>query len=185
MVQPLPEGRVLTFRDLRVLGLLALGLAIATSSSPAAAETKTEKSFSGWTVTCIEPDNGTKSCSMIQSLATLDKQTNTKRVVMRWAISNTKSREQTQSVIVPTGVSIKEGVRLFLGEAEPIVIAYNFCGPRVCMGSSPLDAKFIAAIKASKKASASYVLGSKQLVQVPLDLTGFTEAYEYLVQQLA
>jgi invasion protein IalB len=151
----------------------------------AIAETKTEKTFGGWTVTCMEADKTPKSCSMIQSLATVDKQTNRKRIVMRWAISNNKSHEQTQAVVVPTGVSIKEGVRLFLGEAEPLVIAYSFCGPRVCIGSSPLDAKFLAAIKASKKASASYVLGSKQLVQVPLDLTGFSEAYDYFVQQLA
>jgi invasion protein IalB len=172
------------FRTIGLGGLVAATFAVAPSFQ-VSAETKTEKSFGGWKVTCIDPDNGAKSCSMIQSLITVDKQTNRKRVVMRWAISNTKSQEQTQSVIVPTGVSIKEGVRLFLGEAEPIVMPYNFCGPRVCIGSSPLDAKFIAAAKATKKASASYVLGSKQLVQVPLDLTGFAEAYDYLVQQLA
>jgi invasion protein IalB len=188
MVQPPPGGAVGVlggaFWGFSAVGLISIILAIA-GSPPAGAETKTEKSFGGWTVTCTEPDNGPKSCSMVQSLATVDKQTNSKRIVMKWAISNNKSHEQTQSVAVPTGVSIKEGVRLFLGEAEPIVIAYSFCGPKQCFGSSPLDAKFIAAIKASKKASASYVLGSKQLVQVPLDLSGFAEAYEYLVQQLA
>ena len=168
----------------RVFCLPVMSLTVL-SPLAANAETKTEKTFGGWTVTCVESDKGGKNCSMIQSLAAVDKQTNRKRIVMRWAISNSKSHEQTQAVAVPTGVSIKEGIRLFLGEAEPIVIAYTFCGPRVCVGSSPLDAKFIASIKASKKASASYVLGSKQLVQVPLDLTGFSEAYDYLLQQLA
>jgi invasion protein IalB len=185
MVQPSPSAAVHEVRWApRAVWLVAITLAIV-PPLPASAETKTEKSFSGWTVTCVEADKEGKSCTMIQSLATVDKQTNRKRVVMRWAISNSKGHEQTQSVVVPTGVSIKEGIRLFLGEAEPIVIAYNFCGPRVCIGSSPFDAKLVAAIKASKKASANYVLGSKQLVQVPLDLSGFSEAYDYLVQQLA
>jgi len=183
MVQLLPFDRVAGWIP-RILGGSALAI-VAILPSLATAETKTEKTFGGWTVTCTETEKTAKSCSMIQSLATVDKKTNRKRIVMRWALSNNKSHEQTQAVVVPTGVSIKEGVRLFLGEAEPIVIAYSFCGPRVCIGSSPLDAKFLAAIKASKKASASYVLGSKQLVQVPLDLTGFSEAYEYFVQQLA
>jgi len=185
MGQPLCLLRVLTVARVGAAGMFVLGFALGNPITGAIADTKTEKSFGGWTVTCIEPDKGVKNCSMIQSLAAVNKQTNQKRVVMRWAISDTKSHEQTQSVVVPTGVSIKEGIRLFLGDAQPIVIAYDFCGPRVCIGSSSLDAKLIGALKTSKKASASYVLGSKQLVQVPLDLTGFAEAYEYLVQQLA
>src|SRR5262249_9739471 len=147
MVESWPFDRVAGWIR-RILGVSALAV-VAILPSLATAETKTEKTFGGWTVTCVESDKGGKNCSMIQSLAAVDKQTNRKRIVMRWAISNSKSHEQTQAVAVPTGVSIKEGIRLYLGEAEPIVIAYTFCGPRVCVGSSPLDAKFIASIKAS------------------------------------
>jgi invasion protein IalB len=53
------------------------------------------------------------------------------------------------------------------------------------LATSPLDAKMVAAIKAGQKASASYVLGSKQLMQVDLDLKSFGEAYDYLVQQIS
>jgi invasion protein IalB len=54
-----------------------------------------------------------------------------------------------------------------------------------CLATAPFDAKEASAVKASKKASASYVRGSKQLVQVPLDLTGFGEAYDFIVQQVS
>jgi invasion protein IalB len=153
--------------------------------SPARAAARTEKTFGKWAVVCVETENAAKSCSMIQSLVQVDKQTNRKRPVLRWTITTNKDRQQTQALTVPTGVSIKEGVRLFLGDAEPIIIGYDFCGPRVCVASAPFDAKEIAAINASKKVSASYVLGSKKLMQVPLDLTGFTEAYDFVVQQLS
>jgi invasion protein IalB len=148
------------------------------------AAAKTEKTFGTWSVVCVEPDKQPKSCSMIQSHVQAIAQTNKKRMVLRWAISNSKT-EQKQAVIVPTGVSISEGVRLFLGDAQPLVLGYSFCGPRVCIASAPVDAKTIAALKGDKKASASYVLGSKKLVQIQLDLNGFAEAYDFLVAQLS
>jgi invasion protein IalB len=188
VVQSSPNGRVRSafgqvFRAVGPVALIAMALAAGASLSAAA--TKTETTFGSWAVVCLEPDNQPKSCSMMQSHVATDKQTNKKRMVLRWAISLNNNREQRQALMVPVGVSIKEGVRLFLGDAQPIVIGYSFCGPRMCVASALLDAKFIAAIKASKKASASYVLGSKQLVQVPLNLNGFGEAYDFLVQQLS
>jgi invasion protein IalB len=114
-----------------------------------------------------------------------NRQTRRRDLVLRWSVSTNKEREQTISFGVPAGISVKEGVRLSLGEAEPVVIGYSFCGPRMCLATSPLDAKMVAAIKAGQKASASYVLGSKRLMQVDLDLKGFGEAYDYLVQQVS
>jgi invasion protein IalB len=184
----LPNGRLRSAlsRVFRVVGAVAL---VATSfatiaSSPASAATRIEKTFGKWAVVCIEPDKEAKNCSMIQSHMQANEQTKKRRLVLRWTISTNKG-EQTQALIVPAGVSLSEGVRLFLGDAEPIVVAYSVCGPRVCIASAAVDAKTIAAIKASKKASASYVRGSKQLVQVELNLNGFGEAYDFIVQQLS
>jgi invasion protein IalB len=65
------------------------------------------------------------------------------------------------------------------------MIEYSFCGRRLCLATAPFDAKAAATVEASKKVSASYVRGSKQLVQVPLDLSGFREAYDFIVKQLS
>jgi invasion protein IalB len=172
-----------TFRIGAILTLAAVAL-FNTERSPVNAATRTEKNFGSWGVICIEPDNQEKSCSMMQSQIQTFKGSNKRRLVLRWAISSSKS-EQTQVVVVPTGVSTQDGVRLFLGDAAPVTIGYRYCGQRVCIGTAPIDAKAIAAIKAAKKASASYVLGSKKLVQVDLDLNGFGQAYDYLIQQLS
>jgi invasion protein IalB len=86
---------------------------------------------------------------------------------------------------VPAGISIKEGIRLFVGDGDPQTLGYDVCGPRVCLARSPFDSALAETIKAASKASASYVLGSKQLMQVEFDLTGFAAAYDYFVSQLS
>ena len=174
-------------KALRASGAVALTMAILAliALAPASAASRTERTFGKWVVVCIQPDNEAKRCSMTQSLVRTNRQTNRRRLVLRWRISIDKEREQTQALIVPTGVSVKEGVRLLLGDAEPIVIGYNICGRRVCVASAPLDAKVVAAVKASEKASASYVRGSKQLAQVQFDLNGFGQAYDFLVKQFS
>jgi invasion protein IalB len=157
----------------------------ASSAPPTRAQERIQKTFGSWTVVCVVPENGVKRCSMVQQVGQVDKQTNRRRVLLRWVISTNKNQEQTQVLAVPAGVSIKEGIRLFLGDAEPIVIGFTACGSRMCIAESSLDAKGLAAIRASKKASVSYVRGSKQLAQLQLDLNGLGEAYDFLTQQLS
>jgi invasion protein IalB len=152
---------------------------------PASAATRTEKAFGKWAVICEQPDNEGKSCSMVQSHVQAGQNARDRRLVLRWAISINKNKELTQALVTPTGVSIKEGVRLFIDDATPSVIEYSFCGPRVCIANAPIDAKLAASIKASKKASANYVRGSKKLQQVELSLDGFAQAYDFMMQQLS
>ncbi|SDB40588.1 invasion associated locus B family protein [Bauldia litoralis] len=149
--------------------------------SPAAAATKTEKTFDSWTVVCLENDDQQKRCSMLQSRI----RAQDKRMVLVWSITADDNNEITQSLTVPVGVSIKEGIRLFLGDGDPITLGYDVCGPRICLARTPLDTALVATVKSSGKASASYVLVNKQLMQVELDLTGFDTAYDYLVEQLS
>lgn len=152
------------------------------SAAPAPAATRTEKSFGSWDVVCVQQDdNAPKRCSLLQSRVQADNN----KVVLIWSISSGDKKALTQAVTVPAGVSIKEGVRLFIGDAEPLTMAYDVCGVRVCIASGPLDDKLVGVIKTSQKASASYVQMSKQLLQVNLELTGFADAYDYFVKQLS
>src|SRR4051812_28012229 len=108
--------RVLTRCLIAIVGLLIAD----TSLSPASAASRTEKTFGSWVVVCTEADNQPKRCSMIQRRIRAD----TKKLIMVWSISSDKDNQLIQSLVVPAGVSIKEGVRVFLGDAEPITIAY-------------------------------------------------------------
>ena len=177
--------RAATARTWRWLAAAAVALvALASGASvptPASATTKTEKTFDAWTVVCIEDNDQAKRCSMTQSRI----RAQDKRLVLLWTISAGDNNELTQSLAVPAGISIKEGIRLFIGDGDPETLGYDVCGPRVCIARSPFAANLAQAIKGANKASASYVLGSKQLMQVEFDLAGFGPAYDYLVAQLS
>jgi invasion protein IalB len=152
------------------------------AATPAAATTRTEKSFGNWDVVCVqEDDNAPKRCTLLQSRVTADNN----RLVLVWSISSGEKKGLTQAVTVPAGVSVKEGVRLFIGDAEPLTMPYDICGVRVCVATAPLDDKLVEIIKAAQKASANYVQMSKQLLQVNLELNGFAEAYDYFIKQLS
>lgn len=165
----------------RPLLILAAGLT-ALAAAPASAATRTEKSFGSWDVVCVQQDdNAPKRCTLLQSRV----EASSKKMVLIWSISSGDKKDLTQAVTVPAGVSVKEGVRLFIGDAEPLSIPYDICGVRVCVATSPLDNKLVGAIKTSQKASASYVQMSKQLLQINLELTGFADAYDYFIKQLS
>jgi len=165
----------------RLAILLAAGLAVL-SATPAEATTRTEKSFGSWDVVCVQQDDNTpKRCTLLQSRVQADNN----KVVLIWSISSGDKKALTQAVTVPAGVSVKEGVRLFVGDAEPLTMPYDVCGPRVCVATAPLDDKLVGVIKTSQKVSASYVQMSRQLLQVNLELTGFADAYDYFVKQLS
>jgi invasion protein IalB len=152
------------------------------AAAPAAAATRTEKSFGSWDVVCVQQDDSQpKHCTLLQSR--VEAQNN--RLVMIWSINSGDSRKLTQALTVPAGVSIKEGVRLFIGDADPLTMPYDVCGPRVCIASGPLDDKLVGSIKSAQKASASYVQMTRQLVQINLEPTGFADAYDYFLKQLS
>jgi invasion protein IalB len=162
--------------------LFAAGLA-ALAATPASAMTRTEKSFGSWDVVCVQQDdNSPKRCTILQSRAQAD---DANKVVLIWSISSGEKKVLTQAVTVPAGVSVKEGVRLFVGDAEPLTMPYDVCGPRVCIATAPLEDKLVDVMKSAQKASASYVQMSRQLLQVNLELTGFGDAYAYFLTQLS
>lgn len=166
---------------LTITAVLA-GVMATSSTGAASAATRTEKSFGNWDVICVqEDDNAPKRCTLLQSRVKSDDN----KVVLIWSISSGNKNELIQAVTVPAGVSVKEGVRLFIGDAEPLTMAYDICGARVCIARAPLDDKLVGVIKASQKASASYVQMSKQLLQVNLELTGFADAYDFFLKQLS
>ena len=188
MAQPSPCDRTKPVLGRLFQGLAAVMIAATNSVTfqpiQAEAATRTEKTFGSWAVVCVEPDKGAKACSMTQSQMRINQQTGERRLVLRLAISEKKDQEQTQIFFVPTGVLIKEGVRVALGDAKPIILPYTFCGPRVCVASTSIDAKGIRALQSSKTASVTYVLGSKKQAQVQVDLNGFGDAYKFLIQEL-
>ena len=158
---------------LAAVALLSLGL------TPASATTRTEKTFGKWVVACVDSDAGVRSCQLTQQVAAAGG----RGASLIMTIAGPKDK-QNLVLVVPTGVSLKDGVTLAIGTgAAPLAFAYSMCGPRLCLSSSPLDPKLLAALKASPKGLANYVMANKKLVQVNIDLATFGDAYTYLLSQ--
>jgi invasion protein IalB len=168
------------FSGARAALLVAAVSALAASlAGPASATTRVEKTFGKWVVTCVDSDAGARTCSMTQQIAA----TAPAHGAILIAVVRGSKAQQTLALLVPTGVSLKDGVTLTLGD-PPTSLAYNQCGPRVCATSMPLDAKVLTALKGSPKVIANYVLGNKKLVQATIDLATFGDGYTYFASQL-
>lgn len=156
---------------------VCLGVAIGLMSVPdvANAATKIEKTFGPWRVICVE-DKGVKQCSMVQSR----QQARSKQVVVAWSVAKTPKGDVVNSVIVPAGISIPEGIRISVGDQKPSTLGYSTCGPRACQATVDLDGDALAS---GQMLSVNYVRANKQLVQAQIDLKGYDEAYRYFVEQ--
>lgn len=163
--------------------LVALGAAACMiaglSAVPSAATTKTEQTFGSWNVTCVQ-DGASKRCQLAQSRVAGQK----RQVVFVWSVSTNPSKQLMNSIMVPPGVSIKEGVRVSVGNKPPTTVPYDVCGARGCIATFPMDAATLQAMSTSPTASSNYVMANRKLQQVQVDLKEFPKAYEYFKSQL-
>ncbi len=141
--------------------------------------TKVEKAFDGWLVTCLENANG-KRCSMRQTRV----MPKTKQVVFAWTVVAGQDKKLVNVLTTPTGVSLQDGIRLSLGQSEPVQVSYSACGPRICQGTMPLDDALLQRLEGNPKVAVNFVLANKRLVQTEIDLKGFSNAYAYMTDQL-
>lgn len=159
-------------------GAVAISLA-AIPSGTAEAATRVEKSFDGWVAVCVETDEA-KRCTLSQARIAQ----RTRRPVFTWTISAGEDNALTSILTVPAGVSIPDGVRVVFGNSEPMQIAYSICGPRACVATMPFDAGTLERMRTNEKIGVNYVHANKRLVQAEIDLKGFTDAYNYFVEQI-
>lgn len=141
----------------------------------ALATTKIEKTFGAWRVFCVE-DKGDKRCTMTQARALAQ----SKQLAVAWSVARSPKGKAVNTLILPTGVSIPEGVRVGVGGKTPSTIGYSVCGARACQASVILDDSVLTS---EGILNISYVRANKQLVQAQIELKGYAEAYGYLVEQ--
>ena len=163
---------------LAVVCVMSAGLALA--STPASSATKTEQTFGAWKVTCVQDAGQPKRCQMAQPRTAGPK----KQVVFLWSVSTNASKQLMNNIMVPPGVSIKEGVRVSVGTKPPTTVPYDICAARGCLATFPMDAATLQAMSTSPMANSNYVQASRKLMQVQVDLKDFAKAYEYFKTQL-
>lgn len=154
-------------------------IAVGATATSGIASTKTEQTFGAWTVTCVE-DNGTKRCGMSQPRTAGPK----KQVIFVWSVATNASKQLMNSLVVPASISVKDGIRVSVGSKPPVTVPYDVCVQGRCIATFPMDAATLQAMSTSPAANSNYVLASRKLMQVQVDLKDFPKAYEYFKSQL-
>jgi len=145
----------------------------------AKAPNRTQKAFDGWMVSCTEVADKSKRCAMTQTRIIAK----TKQLLFAWSIARGKDGNNVGVLTTPTGVAVRDGIRLSVDGGEPMQVPFDICGPRACQARLALDDTFLKRLAAGTKASANFVAANKRMIQSEVDLKGFKAAYAYLVEQ--
>lgn len=135
---------------------------------------KTEtQSFDNWVLTCQElppaagAKTGKKTC--FGALRITDNQS--KRVVVVWKIGKDGKDVPTIAITTPTGVLVREGVDLVLGQ-NTRKLAYQWCSTSECEASIAYDAALARELSGAKEATIAFRLQDGRQVNVKVGVTG-------------
>lgn len=175
LVRPafLPSGRCL------ILALTAvLGLAVASSMSPAAAQGAVKGKFGDWEMRCEMPAGAAREqCALIQSIAAEDKP-NVSLVVIMLKTADGKAR--LLRVIAPLGVLIPAGLGLKIDNTDVGRAGFVRCLPTGCVAEVVMEDKLLDQLKAGKNATFIIFNTPEEGVGLPLALAGFGQGFDAL-----
>jgi invasion protein IalB len=136
------------------------------------------ETYGSWTVTCASlPDQG-RFCRIAQKLS----QGADKPPILSVFLRNDTGEGELGRItfVTPLGLSLPQGVRMVINEAEVVQAPYLNCQTSGCVAQSVLSDPAIAAMKAGSVASVTLALMDGQQAAITLSLQGFTAAWARL-----
>lgn len=146
----------------------------------AQAQTRTERAFDDWKVVCVETEEGSKRCSMSQALV----QRNSRREIFRWLVAVDRQGEMVNVLSAPLGVSLRPGVELLLGDAEPVAVPFELCGRRWCQARLPMSPQISDPMATGMPVQVTYVNPRGQQIRMEVTVRGYHDAFSYLQSEL-
>jgi invasion protein IalB len=142
--------------------------------------------YDSWTVTCHEGGTAKKTC--LATLQVLDK--DRRQVLLRWQIGFDNASRLTTAFDVPTGllvtddktqtrssgISIKQGVELKLGDRPVRNVAFRMCDAQRCEASTPIDDVFLKDAGTATTATATVYTADGRAVPFLMQLKGIDKA---------
>jgi invasion protein IalB len=129
--------------------------------------------YGPWRVICQKPaDAPKKVCTA--NLRVYDQKR--QRVLLIWAISRNAEGALVLLLQTPTGVQVREGVELKLGNGPAHRLKYVACMPRHCQASITLDAALVKQAMGANDATASITLLNGRAVQFNMSIKGIDKA---------
>ena len=157
---------------LTLILLLSIGLV-----SNAQAKPENGKKFKDWTVVCEKmPSTGEKICNIFQNV-TNDK----KKVVLQVAIGYRPGSSEVQALFtLPLGILLQPGIEFKGGTAKAVRIPFSVCVKNGCVAITKLESATVKGMKAGDKGSVKFAAAQKQILEIPVSLSGFTAAFNSL-----
>ncbi len=172
--------------------IIVLSLAVAASCAYSAESTlqtefdKTEK-FKDWTLGCIKNESGKMPCVLAQSV--LDPKEK-KIPLLKFTIGMFAPPDGSPAAIIaaPLGVALVAGIdinidgkRFKIEGKELYGVNYERCHQNGCLAGFPMTDEIVTLLKAGKKINATIYWSpdkkSDKKAELPISLSGFTEAY--------
>jgi invasion protein IalB len=152
--------------------------AAATPAVPAAPARIETIVYDSWTVSCRDTVGGPakKMCSM--SLQLIDKTRG--QVLLMWTIGRNTEGNMLTAIQTPTGVQIKRGVEVKLGNSAVRKLDYTSCEQARCEASGPLEPAMTKDLTAAANATATIYALDGRGINFNLPTTGVDKAFAAL-----
>jgi invasion protein IalB len=157
-----------------ILSILLLGLSVVHTVQ---AKPEHGKKFTNWTVMCEElPRSKQKICNVFQNV------TNDKgKVVLQVAMGYSPVSSDVQALVtLPLGVMLQPGIEFKGGKADTIRVPFSLCVQNGCIAIIKMTDAMIQAMKSGSKGSIKFAATKKQIIEIPISLSGFTAAFNSL-----
>ncbi len=177
----------------RIVALVGAGLFFAAGQALADAPQSTTATYGDWILHCAAapaqsdaasakaPADTAKVCEIEQTIRLRQ----TGQAILKIALGKAKADAPTTLVLeVPTGVLLRPGINLSLGDAPKekpdLAESYVRCTPQSCLADSEVSSALSKDLMAGKTMIVEFVDGSGKRVRVPTSLNGFASAFQAL-----
>jgi invasion protein IalB len=158
------------------LVIIALGMLAITPL--AQAKIVSNKTFGSWSVTC-----GQQNCAMTQ-LVTADEAA--KQVMLGVSVNFAfKSKLGSMMVRLPANINMKGGLGIKVDDNSPIQLPISQCNAKACQSVVAIDQTLLDEFSEGTVAKFAYARQNQHQLILPISLTSFRQAYDYLVLQQA
>ncbi len=148
--------------------VLPLSIAICVPFSGIAEASKLQAAFIDWSVDC------TVQCKLLPNAATSSIDPEQFRITIA---QREADRSGFAIMSVPTGVYLSPGVLISVDRKRPFKVLYELCDPAKCHASFKLNGPVLKAFKQGRTATIRVWLKKDHVVDFPVSLAGFTQAY--------
>ncbi len=148
------------------------------------AQTRIQKEFQGWLVSCVTPAEGDTVCTLLQTLQGKNKNTNQPVFIFSWGITVDKERVEQSILRTPLGTDLDKQIKIKFPDLDPVAVNYNVCNPSGCFGQFAFSKSWVNALTRNESAKITYLFKNGRDMTLDVSLAGFSDAYAFFQEQL-